>query len=725
MFSSSKTSTVTPSWRSGSRYTDNQYLNLSTDAAARADTDAESEEPEKFQRSLGSNEAPRSDSSTPWYLQLDPPERESNPLQQRQRRPELPPDPPPLLQPILDHIFVDLGLDDLILFDLRKLDPPPALGANLVMVIGTARSEKHLHVSADRFCRWMKTTHGVAPYADGLLGRGELKLKLRRKARRARILSRVGSAENSNTDDGIKTGWICVTVDNIEDGRQIEEAPNIVDGYVGFGGDERGAKVVIQMLTREKREELDLEDLWGKTIQRNERKQGRLSQAPVGADLQQEVGQNGLHVEEHRTDFLSNTLSSSSSPPRPNHKQVIHPHDSALRGVRAFSTNDRYYSERAPLFRLDTTSVTSHERTEENLESSVADQFLAALPGQYKEEIRDCGKAKAETFRLRAHIDFAKSLSIVDARSIFGNGAQDATSTPFLRSFYDALPLFPTEEQWGIRLSFINIGMNVGAPGYSKHELALLFRELQSSLITISASLYKETIITLLKPSLADGDGRYPQLTTTSVYAAARILEDMIFCGHDISSSSRPDNDIRELLELAVVQAQPDARSPNFHPKALQRLRQLLYKIKPEAPPMDFEIRKLQACADKRNFQGMWDVWRHFAADMHPRSAEIYIAMLQGFAESGHQAKNMEVLRVLMPEMEREEPPVKMNREIAEAVMACMRVVDPGIEDDVLRFYKDEGIERIDGLGELHRLWLRCERAIQEEGRWARELDDD
>ena len=226
----------------------------------------------------GQEEDPRQvASSIPWYLQVEAPQRISNSLLQRQQLPPLPPDPPPLLKPFLEHISIDLGLDDLTLFDLRSLDPPPALGANLLMVIGTARSEKHLHVSADRFCRWLKSTYKLSPYADGLLGKGELKLKLRRKARRARLLSSVGSSETGNVDDGIRTGWICVNIGSIPDGREHVEHDTGQDDYVGFGGEAGGARMVIQMLTQEKREELDLEDLWGKTLRRHERKHDRIT----------------------------------------------------------------------------------------------------------------------------------------------------------------------------------------------------------------------------------------------------------------------------------------------------------------------------------------------------------------------------------------------------------------------------------------------------------------
>ncbi|CAF9913809.1 ATPase synthesis protein 25 mitochondrial [Imshaugia aleurites] len=268
------------------------------------DTILEAEQPAESNEQLETTA-----SATPWYLQVESPQRASNPLLERQQMPKLPSDPPPLLKPMLEHISIDLGLDDLIIFDLRKMDPPPALGANLIMVLGTARSEKHLHVSADRFCRWLKTTYRLSPYADGLMGRGELKLKMRRKARRARLLSNVGSSETSPTDDGLRTGWICVNIGTIEDGRASIERPTMQDGYVGFGSEAEGAKVVIQMLTEEKREELDLEDLWGKMLKRHERKEDRISKVQDGASTDQEIAQSSTHEE-----FFNSELSSTAIP---------------------------------------------------------------------------------------------------------------------------------------------------------------------------------------------------------------------------------------------------------------------------------------------------------------------------------------------------------------------------------------------------------------------------
>ncbi|MCJ1469825.1 ATPase synthesis protein 25 mitochondrial [Pseudocyphellaria aurata] len=234
-------------------------------------------------------------SQQPWYLQVETPQRKLRSLSERQQLPELPPDPPPLLQPILEHISNDLGLDELSLFDLRNLDPPHALGANLLVILGTARSEKHLHVSADRFCRWLRTTHKLTPYADGLMGRGELKLKMRRKARRARILSRVGSAERYSQDDGLTTGWICVNVGTIEDGRRDLDESLEPEGFVGFGEKATGTAVVIQMLTEDKRMELDLEEVWENALKKQERKEAKIKTSSGAAMHDHLSDDNHLH----------------------------------------------------------------------------------------------------------------------------------------------------------------------------------------------------------------------------------------------------------------------------------------------------------------------------------------------------------------------------------------------------------------------------------------------
>jgi hypothetical protein len=212
----------------------------------------------------------------PWYLQVQQPKRKldaDNPMAERQKLPELPSDSPPQLSSLVEHLSVDIGLDYLTLLDLRALDPPPALGATLLMIIGTARSEKHLHVSADRFCRHLRTNYKLTPFADGLLGRNEWKLKMRRKNRRAKLMANAGVVSPENVDDGIRTGWVCVHAGQVEPKEGTKKEVRVIEGFVGFGAETDKVTIVVQMLTEEKREELDLEGLWTGLLERNLRKQ--------------------------------------------------------------------------------------------------------------------------------------------------------------------------------------------------------------------------------------------------------------------------------------------------------------------------------------------------------------------------------------------------------------------------------------------------------------------
>ncbi|RYP12356.1 hypothetical protein DL765_007402 [Monosporascus sp. GIB2] len=196
-------------------------------------------------------------SDVPWYLQVEPPRHvaavEPPPL------PEVPSDSPAVVGSLVEYASEELGLNDLSLLDLRKLDPPPALGPNLFMLFGTARSERHLNVSAGRLLRWLRYKHRIWADADGLLGPNERKTKLRRKAKRAKLLGTMGT---DDTDDGISTGWICVNLGTI--GRGGGESAVLDQGgrVAGFGVVQSGFTIVVQIMTENRRAELDLEALW-------------------------------------------------------------------------------------------------------------------------------------------------------------------------------------------------------------------------------------------------------------------------------------------------------------------------------------------------------------------------------------------------------------------------------------------------------------------------------
>lgn len=223
-------------------------------------------------------------SSLPWYLQPQhqAPLRsvfteDTSPHFERQQLPDIPAHPPEHFSDILSHLSVEIGLDYLTILDLRALDPPPALGNNLIMLVGTARSEKHLTVAAERFVAHLRRSYkGSYPYADGLLGRNEARIKAKRKAKKARALANAGASKDSieELDDGIATGWICVHAGYYD---PHPEAPRKevrrVNGMVGFGEESRKVTLVVQMFTEERRGAVDIEALWEGILARNLKKQ--------------------------------------------------------------------------------------------------------------------------------------------------------------------------------------------------------------------------------------------------------------------------------------------------------------------------------------------------------------------------------------------------------------------------------------------------------------------
>ncbi|KAF2861709.1 hypothetical protein K470DRAFT_281296 [Piedraia hortae CBS 480.64] len=186
----------------------------------------------------------------------------------RQELPSLPPHPPPILSPLLEQLSAQYGIDDISLLDLRTLDPPSALGDNLIMLIGTARSEKHVHAVADRLCRWLRSEpYKLSPSADGLIGQNELKIRLKRRAKRMRIRAMSAAATpEAELDDGTTTSWVCVNLGEVDGGVLPKQREQRM--FVGFGSSHAGSNLVVQIFTVEKRAQVDLEKLWMGILER-------------------------------------------------------------------------------------------------------------------------------------------------------------------------------------------------------------------------------------------------------------------------------------------------------------------------------------------------------------------------------------------------------------------------------------------------------------------------
>lgn len=591
--------------------------------------------------------------SIPWYLQVETPApQQEHPFSERQRLPPLPESPPALLQPILEHVSVELGIDHLSLIDLRELDPPPALGANLLMVIGTARSEKHLHVSADRLCRWLRTEHRLSPFADGLLGRNELKLKLRRKAKRTRLLSAVGAKETANgdVDDGIRTGWVCVNVGRVEGGdlKKSEESHDIV----GFGSQTPGSRIVVQMMTEEKRGQIDLETLWGGILRRAGKAQ---------ADKNQEVDEAEKRV---RAGMLLEQSSSES-----NDSYRYRPQAAAYpsgQQARAFHSSARATTQQGA--QISTTS-----------------------------QLNPTSDAIVQSAVILNHmLDHFKTMSPEDARRALGKHSSDQESTPFLRAFYTAMPRFPEATHWHLHIALRCHAIRLGHPGYSSACVIEDLENMRLACLMPDEATYLNVFAAVMLPCLNEAPNAERLISRRVLQQALAVLDRMFENGYDPVSHS-----VREILYRATSTAPaimedtlktsmiPSTQSTQ-EPLALNQLVSALsvYSLRTAA----------KACA----WSEFWDMWRSFPRRMSPRSSDMYVTMFDKVAEKNSQRDAMEALRQCIPEMLRERPLVKIEGQVANAVIRCLQIAEP----------RAERLARAGNRGEWASLWIQCARAL-------------
>lgn len=652
-------------------------------------------------------------STTPWYLEAQETELPANPFAKRQRLPDLPLNPPPILEQMLKHISVDLGLDYLNLIDLRLLDPPPALGANLLMIFGTARSEKHLNVSADRLCRWLRSNHKLTPHADGLLGRNELKLKLRRKARRSRMLGAAGSTETPSTDDGITTGWVCVDVGSVANGPDapVQEPWGEREGFVGFGARTDQARIVVQIMTEEKRGEVDLEGLWQGMLER----EGRKKEGEKRAKEKREQAATS------RAKDSLEPLEETHEPEEPRPRHTFPPSLQSsfpAQQVRRFHTSQRRH-------RADDARSTLAEAEEPN-EDELEPHFL---PNELSVQAGSLSNSAA-ALTLRTHVEYLKDLKPSVALTMLGAGDQDHDSTSFLQTFHSALPAFPDLQHYLSVIDLQSHALRLGARGYTRPHLLHLFQQIQISGYEIPQETFHLGLeALLLSPHSLDAlsvrkDAAFDGLNALrrSLSFSFELLEQMEANGHE----SRTEYVF--LLILRSITSPTFADPPNtsseermyLAPSALDKLlyqyrRSLIHQpIYNPSSSSSSSLRQPRALSSTAltaihlallrvslSFalpSSIWASWSGLPSLLLPRPAEMYSVLYNGIADVGSQKVALSTLETCIPDMSREVPMVDMRGEVARGVIRLLKVAGVDVGTGVWKAWFErarEGLEMV------------------------------
>lgn len=147
---------------------------------------------------------PQDDTNTPWYLR----DTVTNTLAD-ERTVELPAVPahaPPAVDEFLRLAAHDYGMDNVMLFDMTRLDDTHEFRRNNntvdFVVIATGKSEKHVFAAASQLRTHLKHTHDVVPVVEGMVSTASTPAMRRRLAKRARkgpmaTDSEYGKAANS------------------------------------------------------------------------------------------------------------------------------------------------------------------------------------------------------------------------------------------------------------------------------------------------------------------------------------------------------------------------------------------------------------------------------------------------------------------------------------------------------------------------------------------------
>ncbi|RHZ63070.1 RsfS/YbeB/iojap family protein [Aspergillus thermomutatus] len=616
----------------------------------RSENSPSDSQPLKFDPNDGNGSSHRTVSTassqhTPWYLQEETPTDESRQISSRDQIPELPENPPAILPVLLDYVFKDLGLDELSLLDLRGLETPPPIGANAIMIIGTARSVKHLNVSADRLCRWLRSTYRLTPYADGLLGRNELKIKLRRKARRARIASRAGTTVDEK-DDGITTGWICVNAGVVENFPVEEQASRKVEGFGNIVG---GTRVVVQMFTEEKRAEVDLEGLWLAALERDKRRR------QVSVDAKSDAP--------HKEVRASTPVKKSSS------DHVLGHHSRSLASLPLEQRRSLHSNRRL---------VNPQSKDNEDNGSDMSPNSISTRTNELA--ANDSFDKEVAPDSLLEHLS---GLPDDQFLSELGAGPEDRDSTLFLRLFYNALSKLSAEEAAVARIKLICTAICRHHRGYSKESLWTAFMTCNYHAYPTSDELGIEIVSVMLTENPAHDEGFEASgvLPDADRELALRVLEHLTLRGTDVlnmkvfhllyKAAGRPANLSGEKV-IENVTGTTENRPASRVSKLIETLN---IPFDPE------EVRKLMLSLFRNeDYDGFWKLWRKLPLNGSPRTSTDYEMLFQLHAELGDERRARDCVSTWVPMMSREHPPIPLKGPALQDVMYCLVIAEPDID---------------------------------------------
>ena len=423
-------------------------------------------------------------------------------------------------------------------------------------------------------------------------------------------------------DDGIATRWICVNLGTI--GWTSKETVTIDEkgAVTGFGTPQTGTTIVVQVMTEEKRQELGLEGLWTRILERRGGKDSGPPHEPSPEPFSDPVSA-ALQNAHRPTAALGR-----GGMPKPSQ-------------ARFFSTSLRRSAESG-----DIASMIAQPLVTPNDLAAISTSLT--YQRQQKSQVLE---------QLKAYIDTLQPSEAIEALRPGSNST--------LQQMQDrAMENMPSEETWMLRAWLHCNALRLGHQDYGFAGLRDLVKEMQLSGINCSRDQYQ----VLLHGIFSVRSSEEATLRERSELALD-VLETMHERGEALLS-----NDTFVTLITAVATSGDNSAEA-------QRLQETLEKLAVHVrlPCLDEAsmIQLLEAYSFQGNWERFWDVWRIPARFRQRRSPRLYEYLYRRIASTGHQTQCIDAIRGCFQEMLNEEPPVLPTGAVLEALKACIRVADP------------------------------------------------
>lgn len=197
----------------------------------------------------GATSSTPASSTTPWYLSMVDRVESQNESISKKEDIKFPKDSPEALIKITEYLRDELGLTNILLFDLRDRDEKKFMTAvakiSDFMIIGTAKSAKHCQKSFVLLNSLMKQEYNSVAYVEGNINPKDEKKRQKRLARKANLSKAWGSNSNSNS----------ISFQN------NSEAWFMIDCHVDG--------IFVNIVTEKRRYELNLEELYAPEDERS------------------------------------------------------------------------------------------------------------------------------------------------------------------------------------------------------------------------------------------------------------------------------------------------------------------------------------------------------------------------------------------------------------------------------------------------------------------------